>query len=181
MIESQLANAKPVHKAIERSLEAASRWLETSLLDVRHTDGFDAIIGCEIYEAVLRRLRPGQMAYVQQHLPAVKKAYQAASRPAGYEVALAHVTRLHMAMRHQRKHGEDSEVMIELMAEDIEEFPADVIGEACKRWRRRESWFPASAELRAECQRLAGRRHHVARALVALEQALEARRAAAGE
>ncbi len=36
----------------------------------------------------------------------------------------------------------------------LDEFPADVVQEACRRWGNRETFFPAWAELLAECQQL---------------------------
>ena len=61
--------------------------------------------------------------------------------------------------------GADLKLMLAGFAARLDEFPADVVLEACRRWGNRETFFPAWAELRAECQQLVRWRWLTAEAL----------------
>lgn len=52
-----------------------------------------------------------------------------------------------------------------IFAEDLTEFPADVIAEAFKFWRRTEKFAPAVADIRERCWRLAGVRYSAKRTI----------------
>ncbi len=56
------------------------------------------------------------------------------------------------------KRGIDVEGWMEVMVEELTEFPADVTREALQRWRRREKYLPTVAEIVDECQWLGRRR-----------------------
>lgn len=61
--------------------------------------------------------------------------------------------------------GQDLEGWMEVMAEELADFPAAVVIEACKRWRRREKFLPTCAQLVEECHTL-NRRRRALRQLV---------------
>lgn len=47
----------------------------------------------------------------------------------------------------------DLKAMLAVMAEELAEFPADVIRAELRAWARHEKWWPTLSELRARCQR----------------------------
>jgi hypothetical protein len=51
-------------------------------------------------------------------------------------------------------HGLDLEAWMEVMIEELRNFPGAVVLKACKQWRRREKFLPACAELVEECHQL---------------------------
>jgi hypothetical protein len=47
----------------------------------------------------------------------------------------------------------DLKAMLAVMAEELAEFPADVLRAELSAWARREKWWPTLSELRDRCQR----------------------------
>jgi len=47
----------------------------------------------------------------------------------------------------------DLKAMLAVMAEELAEFPADVLRAELRSWARREKWWPTLAELRERCER----------------------------
>lgn len=60
-------------------------------------------------------------------------------------------------------HGSDLQGWMQIMIEELRDFPAAVVLQACKQWRRREKFLPGSAELREECHQQNRRRHALRR------------------
>lgn len=85
--------------------------------------------------------------------------------PCGESVVLAELAKLRVTMAHRNGSDIDQRALFAVMAEDLAEFPADVVRAACTGWRRREKWFPTPAELIDECQRLSRRRYAMRAAL----------------
>ncbi len=46
----------------------------------------------------------------------------------------------------------DLRALIEILTEDLMEFPPDIVKTALRKWAQRETWWPSQAEIRAECQ-----------------------------
>ena len=59
----------------------------------------------------------------------------------------------------------DTLLMLDEYARAFADYPEDVLREAARRWSRRERWFPAEADLRAECDRLMAPRRRLAEGL----------------
>lgn len=85
--------------------------------------------------------------------------------PAGEPAVIAELAKLSVAQARRDAADTDKRALLAVMAEDLAEFPADIVSHACTRWRRRERWFPTPAELIDECQRLARRRYAMRAAL----------------
>jgi len=74
--------------------------------------------------------------------------------PAPFEARLKAIAMLRMRTTRRADDAGDAQLLLEAMADAMAEFPADVLGEACRSWSRLEKWFPTEAELRALCVRL---------------------------
>jgi hypothetical protein len=81
-------------------------------------------------------------------------------------VAAREITRLRAMTAHGRD-GEDANTEITAMVymEDLSEYPPDIIVAACKACRDRDKWFPAWADLKAECDKRARGRRDILDAL----------------
>ncbi|KKM12092.1 hypothetical protein LCGC14_1720340, partial [marine sediment metagenome] len=60
---------------------------------------------------------------------------------------------------------EDLAALIAIYAEELAEYPLDVVRDACRTWARREKWFPAWADLRALCEERVMKRRDLLMAL----------------
>jgi hypothetical protein len=86
------------------------------------------------------------------------EALEAANAPADPDDVTKELARLKIGTIGRAMDGVDLEAWLIVVGEELEEFPADVIRDACRKWMRREKWSPSVAELRDECQRTARRR-----------------------
>lgn len=59
--------------------------------------------------------------------------------------------------------GADLEGWMAVVLEELEDFPAAVVAQAFRRWRRREKFLPSCAELVEECHQLNKRRRALRR------------------
>lgn len=59
----------------------------------------------------------------------------------------------------------DLTLTMQVLTDECAEFPPDVVRAGCRRWMRREMWFPAVAELRNEMLRLVKNRQLIAAVL----------------
>jgi hypothetical protein len=77
----------------------------------------------------------------------------------GATVATRELAKLRRMTVSRASDDDDVGLMAAAYIDELSEYPPDVIEAACTRWRNRERWFPAWAELKAECDRLVrGRR-----------------------
>lgn len=90
--------------------------------------------------------------------------------PGGEAVVLAELAKLRVTMAHRNGGAIDERALLAVMAEDLAEYPADVVRAASTAWRRREKWFPTPGELIAECKALARHRYAMRDALTAGER-----------
>lgn len=81
---------------------------------------------------VVRCLRPTLASYIAQQMAACDMVTKA--RP---------------------EHAMDTKARIAVFVEDLREFPADVVAEAFKFWRRTETWSPTVVDIRERCWRKA--------------------------
>ena len=70
-----------------------------------------------------------------------------AMKPAGPESVATQLLRLAAVLAMADRAA--TETMIEVYVEDLEHVPADLLVDACRRWRRRERFFPTISELLA--------------------------------
>lgn len=76
------------------------------------------------------------------------------------------VAGLYTVMPMQDRSAADLEILARIYAEDLMEYPIDVIAEAAVFWRRTEKWFPRISELRHRCDRVGRDRMAWKRALL---------------
>jgi hypothetical protein len=74
--------------------------------------------------------------------------------PASPDVVYKALARVAISTCHRSEDGPDAKFQRAIYAQELREFPADVVVEACRNWSRREKWWPAVAEILAECQKL---------------------------
>jgi hypothetical protein len=110
--------------------------------------GFDAVtIGWELSGAVVP-------AELMEGMRLVGSAMQSA--PA--EVIADELVRLRLMTKSGVIPAGYAEAMLTILTEEIAGYPEDIIVDACRRWARRETFWPSLAELRAELDRVANRR-----------------------
>ncbi len=85
--------------------------------------------------------------------------------PAGAEQAAKSIGKCLMLTKNREPDGADLRGTILLFAEDLGEFPSDVIATACRKHARQEKWWPALSELREQCHRANRARRSLKRAL----------------
>jgi hypothetical protein len=76
-----------------------------------------------------------------------------------------HFTKCALATKAKAENVADIQARAVVFVEDLAEFPADVIAEAFKFWRRTEKFSPSVADIRERCWRLASARYTAKRAL----------------
>ena len=92
-------------------------------------------------------------------------ALEQACRPGGMECATMALSKLR-SMTARRTEGEaDQHFTGQSYAEAMAHYPRDVIEDACRRWADDSRWWPAWADLKRECDRLAAKRLAEHRAL----------------
>lgn len=75
----------------------------------------------------------------------------ATSRRSGKVEMVQEITRCLSVTAARAKDQTDLKVMLAVMAEELSEFPADVVREALRTWAREEKWWPSLAEIRERC------------------------------
>jgi hypothetical protein len=86
-------------------------------------------------------------------------------RPGGHRVAAEALTILERRTVGAKQNEADQELRGAAYANDLAQYPADVIQVACQRWADSSRWWPAWADLKRECDRLAAKRIAEHRAL----------------
>lgn len=85
--------------------------------------------------------------------------------PAPKAVILKALAKLRLSCISRAQHDDDSKLQRAVYVDDLQEFPADVVKEACTRLGRTEDWFPPLHKVRDECQHLVRWRRATAKAL----------------
>jgi hypothetical protein len=93
--------------------------------------------------ALSERVQPDQMARARAII-------EAACTPMSDAEIAQELTKVRLATV-SNTHGPDLEGWMQIMIEELRDFPAAVVVQACKQWRRREKFLPGCAELREEC------------------------------
>jgi hypothetical protein len=71
-------------------------------------------------------------------------------RPSQAE-AVKEITRCLSVTAARAKDSADLKMMLGVMAEELSEFPADVVRESLRDWSRTEKWWPTLSEIRERC------------------------------
>jgi hypothetical protein len=107
--------------------------------------------------------RPVEAADLMQAIALVGQALQ----PAPGEVISNELVRLRVLTASRGHDLALERAMFNVYLEELGEYPADVVVDACRAWGRREKFWPSGAELRAECDRRVLRRKRLRDALKA--------------
>lgn len=99
-------------------------------------------------------------------LLAARKIVGAACEPASDDVLRRELTRLRVSTKARDMDADEISMTLQVILEEAIEYPADVAVAALRRWAKRETFFPALAEIRDEMQRLGKRRRALQGALV---------------
>lgn len=111
-------------------------------------------------ELIGYRIRPdAEISLVQEIVAAAN--LPASPKQIGKELAKIRAAGL------SNRHGNDLEAWTAVMLEDLAEFPAAVVLEALRRWRRREKFLPTVAEIREDCHWIGRKRRALQRLEVA--------------
>lgn len=87
------------------------------------------------------------------------------NEPTGPEAAIPIITRMLHATKSRPQDGMDLRSMIAILVEELAEFPPDVLATVCRKWARREKWWPSLSDLLADCQRATRWRKSLLKAL----------------
>lgn len=87
------------------------------------------------------------------------------SRPGGTTLATKALTVLRAKTAARAGGLADQHLTGQAYAEELALYPADIIDQACRRWADNSRWWPAWAELKQECERMAAKRRAEHRAL----------------
>lgn len=90
-----------------------------------------------------------------EDVPAVTNLYRdvyAASKPAPRELVIKELTAMSIGMARRKDHDTDFRALLVVYANDLAEYPSDVIADACKALRRENRFFPTISEMRDACE-----------------------------
>lgn len=71
--------------------------------------------------------------------------------PGGRELVMKEIYALSVVMARRKDEETDYKVLVSVYAEDLAEFPVDVISDVCKEVRRTQKFFPTISDLRNLC------------------------------
>lgn len=84
--------------------------------------------------------------------------------PAGPKMVNGAAARCLSVTKSRATDGMDLRMMLAIFADELAQFPEDVVATAFRKWARREKWWPSLAEILDQCQRLNRVRASLARA-----------------
>ena len=140
---------------VDRALAALLRPLERSCLAPNLTPEFDLKGWRKTGEI------PADM------LPDLRRTAVAILRPAGQAIAAQEAGRCLLLTKSRSSDQTDLKLMIAALADELADYPADVLTTAFRRWAKREKWSPSLAEIKAECDRFCRLRRSFAAAVAA--------------
>ena len=132
-------------RGLEASLPAPLRTLLRS--KARYDSQFDALLRYE-------PLPPAKTPAGEAMLDRARNALDAALVPAEPAAVLKMLARLKISTSSRNRDGDDAKLERRVFADELRHYPLDVVDEACRRWARREQWWPSIAEIVGECDRL---------------------------
>lgn len=101
----------------------------------------------------------------EQALRSAIAVLEQAARPGGTMAATRALSYLRAKTATRAGGLADQHITGKAYAEALAEYPADIIDAACNRWADGSKWWPAWAELKQECDRMAAKRRAEYRAL----------------
>jgi hypothetical protein len=88
-------------------------------------------------------------------LPAeLKPLVDRINQPAGPKMVNGAAARCLSVTKSRATDGMDLRMMLAVFADELAQFPEDVVATAFRKWAQREKWWPSLAEIRDQCQRL---------------------------
>ena len=87
------------------------------------------------------------------------------SRPCGREFATKELGRVKVLTKSAKADSDDIAFQFGVMAEELAEYPADVVRDSCRFYAKRNTWFPSWHELRELCEERFLKRECLLRAL----------------
>jgi hypothetical protein len=108
------------------------------------------------FDSLLRYepLPPAKTPAGEAMLELARQALDAALAPAEPAAVLKMLARLKISTSSRNRDGDDAKLERRVFADELRHYPLDVVDEACRRWARREQWWPSIAEIVGECDRL---------------------------
>ena len=108
------------------------------------------------FDSLLRYepLPPAKTPAGEAMLELARNALDAALVPAEPAAVLKMLARLKISTSSRNRDGDDAKLERRVFADELRHYPLDVVDEACRRWARREQWWPSIAEIVGECDRL---------------------------
>jgi hypothetical protein len=100
-----------------------------------------------------------------ERIEAARQLVAAALQPSPPQMVVQELARLRMLTKSRASDETDREAAYVALAEELAEFPPDVIRSALRGIAQREVFFPALAELRDQCQRAVRNRRLLAAAV----------------
>jgi len=95
------------------------------------------------------------MPHDRQAAIGIVAAYMA---PCGGRLVREELARLRASTKSRQQSDDDLAMTFQVLAEECQEYPPDVVRWALRSWARRETFFPSLAEIRDELQRHSRRR-----------------------
>lgn len=132
-------------RGLEASFPAPLKILLRS--KARYDSQFDALLR---YEPLPPAKTPAAEAMIEQ----ARQALDAALVPAEPAAVLKMLARLKISTSSRNRDGDDAKLERRVFADELRRYPLDVVDEACRRWARREQWWPSIAEIVGECDKL---------------------------
>lgn len=93
-------------------------------------------------------------------------------KPAAHDLIVQELAKLRAVMARRSEVGDDMTLSLAVMADDLAEYPADVVRQACTALRQAQTFYPTISELRAACGERFDLRRRLLAALLAAEQAM---------
>ena len=97
-------------------------------------------------------------AVMHRDLTTARNSVEVACTPAKASFVRMELARLRASTKSRVQPGDDLAMILQVLAEECQDYPSDVVQHALRGWAKREMWFPSLAELRAELQRHGKRR-----------------------
>lgn len=135
-----------------------------SCLEVRETPISDpqyGFMGVKTFYAVTRDLKPEDAAMLSRSIATADLA----NEPAPKAMIVFELGRLRAMTKAKAEDQQSTEFLLACYTEDMREYPADVVREACRKWARTEKFFPAWTELKDVLDALVGKRRRLRDAL----------------
>ena len=85
---------------------------------------------------------------VAEQLPALIAEHERHLQPAPFEEIVTRLAQLSLHFWHPDRPKGHTQALVRDYAEDLAEYPADILEEGIRQYRRRGKWFPKIAELR---------------------------------